>query len=217
MASILAVTKVNKQLNTVSDIIDKDLELYVLGGTASLDTFIFAEEESVERLIYDTQVSKDPKFTMRPASKLLSNFVENPKGVILLNPLQFDYWVDENREVGCLMERMPRTVPINFAFPLQKGSPFKQLFDYQLIKLDEFGVIGKLKTKYIQSLAKSESYMCSSLETGDGLSKVEFGRVIEIFVLLGFGVLAAIIILGVEKVVIPNICSSGDQNEDIIS
>lgn len=48
----------------------------------------------------------------RPTSKLLENFLEDSNSVILLNPLQFDYWMDENRQVGCAMERLPRTLEV---------------------------------------------------------------------------------------------------------
>ena len=199
LAALLAVNKTERRLNSAQDIEDKRMELYVMGGTASLDTFRFAEPNTLDRRLWEGQMSKDPKFTTGPYSRLIPNFLANDRGVILLNPFVFDNWMDVNRRVGCSMERLQRNGPIRFAFPLLKGFPFRKVFDYHITKFEESGVLDKLKAAWIYPEAKSEAYICSSLDDRDGLSKVSFNRVTDIFFLLSLGIAAAIFVGMTEK------------------
>ena len=199
MASNLSVERIIPRIGHFEDIKDKGLNLYVLGGSAILDTFALANPGSLERILYEDQIKTDPKFTAPKPLELLHNMLDDPSGVIVYNPTSLAYWVSDNKEIGCKMETLPRTIKIRLAYPVQLNFPFIDAFNYHVKKLHQSGIIENLKTKWLRPVEKSKDYVCSAVEETE-LQGVQFGSVTSNFMLLGAGILLGCLAFLAEKV-----------------
>ena len=75
---------------------------------------------------------------------------------------------------------------LKVAYPITKGSQFKELFMYQLQRLKESGILAKLDKKY-----RAPPQICPSL-SGRPLG---FGQTFTAFIVMSFGIVGGLFIL----------------------
>lgn len=198
-AARLAVSVETRRIESVSDIHEKGLNLYVLGNSATLDGFAAAPAGSVERRIYEEQISKDPaRFSPSTTAKVFENTMADPDGVLLSKPQTISYWIADNPGVGCSLELLPRTLRHRSAWPARKGWPLVEAINYHLTKFEESGLLWRLRNKWVEPVDKSYDYTCNSEETSE-LEGIEFSDVMEMFRLLGVGLAAGLAAFAAEK------------------
>jgi len=77
------------------------------------------------------------------------------------------------------------------AFALQKGSPLKEIIDYQLLKFLQSGSIEQLVEKYIQK----KQYICEP-----PVRQLDYKATSLLFIILAFGTVAAMLVSLMENV-----------------
>ena len=213
LTSFISVRIETGKINSIEDIEKFGLNLFVLGGTATLDTFSKALPGTVERRMYEDQIKTDTRFTPPNPNAMIDAFVaeldSGTPAAMLINPQQILYWIDENRNIGCSFNRLGRNAKLRFAIPARKDFPYMDAFNYQLTKFKESGLIAKAKRKWIWPLDKSTEFMCSSYnwETALALDGVGFDTIDTLFLFLGVGSVIGLALAGVE-----NLLALGKRN-----
>lgn len=129
---------------------------------------------------------------------MIPNFLSVENGAMLINPQQVLYWIDDNREIGCTFNTLPRTLKIRFAIPAQKSFPYLEAFDYVIIHMKQSGIMANLKRKWTNPMEKSMEYMCTSM---DQLSGVDFSSIDILYMMLAGGSIIGLILSFVEKLI----------------
>ncbi len=152
---------------------------------------------SVERNLFDNQISKDKKFTPYTTEMVIDNFLASPRAAMEINPRQILHWIYSHTDIGCSLDMLPRTVEIKLAMPFRRDFAYAEVFSYQLMKMRESGLMDRLMQKWVYPVDKSLEFMCSkgSSEHSEG---VDFRSISGLFVFLGCGSVLGICFLGLE-------------------
>ena len=199
LASLLSVKVQPNAIESINDIERFGLNLFVLGGTATLDTFAFAPSHSVERRLWLDRISTHSRFTPYTYDEVIANFLaEANDSAMLVNPQRIKLWINENRQLGCKMNILPRSLKIRFAYPARKDFPYLEAFNYHIGKMKETGLLEKLKSKWIYPVELSQEYMCLD-PYSDEPEGVDFTSVDILFYFLISGCASSLIVLLMEK------------------
>ena len=95
------------------------------GDSAYESAFSGARPGTTESRIWNELLSPNAERLLPCSeSEKLARFLEDEeRGVMLVNPLQLQYWIRDHPDVGCRLEFV-RSFKTLFAYPARKGFPY---------------------------------------------------------------------------------------------
>ena len=87
--------------------------------------------------------------------------------------------------------------------PMQRNFAFRDLFNYQLTRLEEFGTLSHLRKKWIFNREYSVDHICKRTDIDSQSAvhdKVVWENVTGIFWLLLAGIVACVVVVVIERV-----------------
>ena len=124
------------------------------------DEFANAPVGTIQEELWATQISKSPKF-IASREKRLEVVQKDSKAVLLLNPIGFSYWRQENRDQGCHLVTEKRNFREQLAVPTRPDFEYLATLNYHLSRFEETGIIERLVKEYLAPHDKE--YYCSHI------------------------------------------------------
>ncbi|XP_076051305.1 glutamate receptor ionotropic, delta-1-like [Oratosquilla oratoria] len=170
-----------------------DWNLGVRTNTALADALALAPPDSPQRLAWQRFVTKDPP-----------NNLVNSNDQALANVLKGKYAFFANKEY--IIYRLQRVLPLyqameivdtktdfltrGIGFGLQKGSPYRKLFNHVLTKMTQSGHLDRIKKQWWPHIDR---------EPETAYPSPGFKEVFTVFLIWGVGILLSFSLLGIEK------------------
>ena len=119
--------------------------------------------------------------------KLLSR---NDNMVVWTSEEFFHFWSQQNPRHACSLVAYPIEMRYQGSLVMHRNSQLTPLVNYQLLKLIQSGTLARIRTTYM-------GFEHSCEEENDDVVQ-SFADVIALFHLLGFGILLAVVVSGLE-------------------
>ena len=124
-------------ISSMQDILSQNLPFYVTAQSAYESVFSKAGPGTTEARIWSSLLGPNPDLMPDSEADKRARFLADEKSVILVNPLQFQYWIRDHPEIGCHLEFV-RSYKSLFAYPTRKGFPYLKVMIGEMLVLHLF-------------------------------------------------------------------------------
>lgn len=190
LISNLSIGISSDQIKSLQDIETYGFDLFINGLGSELSMFKHAPDGSLNKRLWDSKISRNSKFF---SNNVIDSFVENKdlaSAAVYLDILVAN-WVSDHSYQGCQIETRPISAQVELAFGFNKNFKLQSMFDYQIRKMDQSGVLHKLKQKWLYPAETNREYICS--DNSQEVLEVDFGNVFEFFKILIVGTVISLV------------------------
>lgn len=188
-------------IQSLKDLKDLDLKLYISGDGTDLTKFSKAPLGSIKRKLWDTQISTSRQF-YPVDSDLLDIFTTlgGQNSALFYNQLAVQQWIAQHATLGCQLEMTSIRDSEMGYLPVRLNFEFKELFEYHLAKMKESGITDKISRHWREKENTDMDLVCPTLEME--FQEMALKHVATFFFILFSGIVIALLIFLVEMLTV---------------